>query len=497
MLAGGYLALGLTVVQGVVMVPLYLRHIGPGMYGAWLASGDLLGWLSLLNMGVAGVVTQRMAAAHGRGDRPVLGAYYGTGLLVQAGLVAVLMALAAAAAPFIPGWLGLHGAQARLLSGCFAGAGVATGLGIMATLAGTLPLAVQRMAFNVAATLACTLAGVAVTLWLLLTGGGLWALVWGMLARNGLLLLALAAHAAAVMRREGTRARVRAPVLRDLGSLAGSTLLTMLGNTAAGRCDALLVAVVFRPELATVYVLTRRAAEIVSMFLARIGGSVYPGFAHLVGSGRLPRARQVLAQVDRGYLAAGALCVALYMALNRTFMELWVGPAQYGGHLLTVLLGLNVLLVGRAALITYLLGGSGQIRQSARIIFAEAVVRVAAMLALLLLLGMPGMPLAGIATTAVSAAVALAWLRRRLEGRAGAGMARAGGRPAYALLLAGGALAGGERWGASWPGFLAWAALFGLGGTALLLALDPSARAFAAEGLRAMRVRGAARDGAA
>jgi O-antigen/teichoic acid export membrane protein len=490
MLAGGYLSLALTVVQGLLMVPLYLRYIGPGMYGAWLASGDVLGWLAMLNLGIAGVVTQRMAAAHGRGERQVLGEYYGSGMLVQAGLVTMLAGLAAAAAPFIPGWLGIQGEEARVLSRCFAIAGVATGLGIMSTLAGTLPTAVQRMAFNAAANLACTLIGIGTTLWMLLAGYGLWALAWGMMARNGLLLLALAGHALLVMRHEGTRMRVRVPVLRDLASLARSTLLTMLGNTAAGRCDALLIAVVFRPELATVYVLTRRAAEIVSMFLALIGGSVYSGFAHLVGSGHLARARRVLAEADRGYLAAGALAAALYMALNRTFMELWVGPAQYGGHLLTVLLGLNVLLVGRAALITYLLGGSGQIRQSAHLTFYEAVVRVAAILALLLAIGIPGVPLAGIATTAVSALVALRWLGRRLESPAAEGTMRTSAAwPAYAILLAAGAAAGGERWSASWAGFVAAGAVFTVAGAALLVAMDPAARALAAGGVRALRPR--------
>jgi O-antigen/teichoic acid export membrane protein len=494
MLAGGYANLALLTVQGLVLVPLYLRYVGSELYGAWLASGDLLGWLALLDMGVAGVVTQRMAAAHGRGERAELGEYYATGLAVQAVLVAVLTALAAAAAPFIPGWLGIHGPDARLLSACFAVAGIATGVGILATLVASLPLAVQRMGFYTAASLASTLAGLVVTLWGLLSGAGLWALVWGMLARSGLLLLSVGAYAAGVLRHEGARLRVRMPVLRELGSLGGATFLSMLGNTAVGRCDALLVAVVFRPELATVYVLTRRAAEIIAMFLARVGGAVFPGFAHLVGAGQLPRARQVLAQVDRGYLAVASLALALYMALNRTFMELWVGPAQYGGHLLTVLIALNVLLVGRAAVIVYLLGGAGDIRRSAHVIFAEAVVRVGATLALLYLLGVRGVPVAGIVTTIVSAQVAMGMLARRLQAPPAERRWRIGsGWPAYALLLAAGALAGRGRWAHSWAGFAGWSALLGAAGLALLLALDPAARAFAVGRLRALRpARGAA-----
>ena len=493
MLAGGYANLALLTVQGLVLVPLYLRYVGTELYGAWLASGDLLGWLALLDMGVAAVATQRMAAAHGRGDRAEVGEYYATGIAVQAVLVAVLAGLAAAAAPFIPGWLGIHGPDARLLSACFAVAGVATAMGILATLVASLPLAVQRMGFYTAATLASTLAGLGATLWGLLAGAGLWALVWGMLARNGLLLLAMSAYAGAVLRREGARLRVRLPVLRELGSLGGATFLSMLGNTAVGRCDALLVTVVFRAELATVYVLTRRAAEIIAMFLARVGGAVFPGFAHLVGAGQQARARQVLAQVDRGYLAAGSLALALYMALNRTFVELWVGPAQYGGHLLTVLIALNVLLVGRAAIAVYLLGGAGDIRRSAYLIFAEAVVRVAATVALLYAFGLRGVPLAGIVTTVASAQAAFVWLGRRLQAPPAGRRWRVGsGWPAYALLLAAGALAGRERWADSWAGFAAWSALLGAAGLALLLLLDPAARAFAAGRLRALRPGGAA-----
>jgi peptidoglycan biosynthesis protein MviN/MurJ (putative lipid II flippase) len=177
-------------------------------------------------------------------------------------------------------------------------------------------------------------------------------------------------------------------------------------------------------------------------------------------------------------------------------MELWVGPAQYGGHLLTVLVGLNVLLVGRAALLTYLLGGSGQIRRSARIIFTEAAARVAAALALLFAVGMHGMPLAGMLTTAVSALVALAWLRRRLEGGAPS-MHPLAAWAGYALLLAGAAWIGGGRLAGSWAGFAAWAAALGLAGAGLLAALDPAARAFAAGGVRALRLRAAARGGEA
>lgn len=478
MLLGGYANLLLLVVQGLVLVPLYLRYLGSATYGAWIASGDVLGWLAVLDMGVAGISTQRMASAHGRGDHRTVGDYFGTGVLVQALLVGILALLAVLGAPWVPGWLGLHGPEARELSACFAVAGVATGLGLLGTVIGGLATSTQRMVFVSLATFAAGVAGLAVTLGLLWSGYGLWSLALGMLARSGFLVLALGGHAVYVLRHDlGVRARVRWQAAREFFGLSGIAVLTMLGNAAVGKSDAVLVALFFGPVAVTPYVLTKRAADLLSMFLARIGGAVFPGFAHLVGSGNPGRAAQVLGQVGRIYFAAAVPTVALYLALNRSFVHLWVGADQYAGHLVTLLVGVNVLIVGWAALVLYLMGAAGRIAASGLSIFGEAVARMALALSLLAAWGVPGLPLAGVLSSAVAAFLAWRFMYRTLGAP----------RPRLVLrelalctaLLAAGAAAGTVRWGTTWRGFALWGALFGAVAAAVVLAFDPAARGFA------------------
>lgn len=488
MLVGGYANLLLLVVQGLVLVPLYLRFLGADTYGAWMASGDLLGWLAVLDMGIAGISTQRMAAAHGRGEPRTVGDYFGTGVVVQLLLAGALMLLALAGAPWVPGWLGVKGAAAGELSACFAVAGVATGLGLLATVLSGLATSTQRMVFVNLATFAAGLAGIGITLALLVAGKGLWALALGMLVRSGSLAIAVGAHALFVLHRDlRTRARVRWEVAREFFSLSGVVLLTMVGNAAVGRSDAMLVALIFGPVAVTPYMLTRRAADLLAMFLARIGGAVYPGFAHLVGSGDHARAARVLGQVARVYFAAAVPTGALYLALNRTFVELWVGQGQYAGQLVTVLVGLNVLVVGWGALILYLLGATGSLRASGLGIFAEAVVRVGLAISLLVTWGVPGLPLAGVATSAAAAWIAWGWLHRRLGAPRPALVPRQ--VLASAVLLAAGAAAGAVRWGTTWPSFVGWAVLFGVLAAGVVLLAEPFTRGYAARLL--VRLRGA------
>ena len=60
-------------ITGIIMVPLYLRFIPFEVYGAWLASGNMLAWLSTIDPGLTLVLQQRIAAAYGNQDFKAIG----------------------------------------------------------------------------------------------------------------------------------------------------------------------------------------------------------------------------------------------------------------------------------------------------------------------------------------------------------------------------------------------------------------------------------------
>jgi hypothetical protein len=51
--------------SGLLLVPLYLEHIPIDLYGAWLASGNVLTWLTVIDPGISTVVTQRVGKSFG------------------------------------------------------------------------------------------------------------------------------------------------------------------------------------------------------------------------------------------------------------------------------------------------------------------------------------------------------------------------------------------------------------------------------------------------
>src|ERR1700687_510821 len=105
--------------QAVLLIPLYLAAVGPKLAGAWLASGEILVWMQAMDLGIPNLMIQRIAAAHGRGDRRDGARWFASGLLVL-GLVSAVIALAGVLISLsLPSLLGVVGPEAEVLRGCF------------------------------------------------------------------------------------------------------------------------------------------------------------------------------------------------------------------------------------------------------------------------------------------------------------------------------------------------------------------------------------------
>jgi O-antigen/teichoic acid export membrane protein len=417
-LTWGNLTLVVTVAQGLILVPLYLRFLGVRLYGAWLGSAGVVGWLGLVDVGVASLMIQRMSAALGRDDRREAGQYYTTGLLVQVGVAVVMAAAALGMAAHVPGWMGVALEDTRTFELCFLGAAIAGAITVINNAVSGLAFALQSPALPTIAGALASLLGFAVTGAILFSGYGLWAIAWGMLARSGALLAANAAFAGVLLgRRIPLRLAPSRAVVRDFARLAPPMLAGSAASAVGGRTEPALIAMMLSPELAAVYSLTRRAADVAGMILSRIGAAAFPGFAHLVASRDRSRAPAVLAEVRAGFGAAATLMLGTFVALDRSFVSLWVGSRQFGGLPLVVLVAGAVFISSRNGIMSYLFGATGEIARSSLVIGLEAVVRIALMAALLSALGLLGLPLAVLVTGAVMAFVLGRLMSERLGGR--------------------------------------------------------------------------------
>ncbi|MDR2410363.1 MAG: polysaccharide biosynthesis C-terminal domain-containing protein [Bacteroidales bacterium] len=81
------------VCTGIFLVPLYLSCIQKDLYGYWLATGNILNWITLVNPGFADVLMQRVAYNYGRNRMDLVGKFSFWGLLLTV-IVSFLVFLA-------------------------------------------------------------------------------------------------------------------------------------------------------------------------------------------------------------------------------------------------------------------------------------------------------------------------------------------------------------------------------------------------------------------
>jgi O-antigen/teichoic acid export membrane protein len=401
----------LTVARNIVLVPFYLHFVSLAEYGAWLATGATILQLLVSDFGLAGVLMQRSAALHGAGESTRLGVLMGSGMVAGLLLATVSLAIGAAVIPLLPQMSGLAPAESTTVTHCLYLAVFAGALGIIAAIAQGLVRSLQRGAAAGAIALAAEVLNIALSAILLFSGAGLYALVWGMIARSLLVATASTLCLLWVCGRELTFAATRSEV-RSLFADTGTSLIAALAMKSLTQLNTLLVGVVLGPTSAAAYGLTVRAHETLSVFLGQMNAAFAPGMAHLWGSGNTARFRVLLSHLVSGSALLAGLGAIAVICANASFVNLWVHRGVFGGQTTSILMGLAVW-ISQIGYVGYdALYALGKFKVIARTFVAAAVLHVT-LLACLLRLGIEVVPLVTLLTSSVWGAVF--WRRVGME----------------------------------------------------------------------------------
>ena len=388
-----YATIGLTVINGVVLVPLYLHFIEQKMYGAWLATGNIVGWLSMVDIGLGGLVRQQSAMTYGSGNKDMTGKVIGTGsvMLVIMGIIPGLVGLGLAG--FIPKMFKMSGAEAHTLSLSF----VLVALSVSTLIMSGGPTAAQQglqrnISFSIIYISGAVL-GIVVTVACLYRGYGVLAIPLGLLARNILWFFAFWTYLIVVCKWLGIHLRVARSELGRFGSLTCWTLLNRLAYGIFFNCDTFVVGLLMGVELTPVYSLSTRGWDMLSMLLTRIGTAFMPGLAHLYGEGQAAKLRAISRRLLQTVGWTTALGVGACLCFNSSFVSLWVGRKYYAGNLFNFVMAASLTASIFTFTINQVLFAANNIKGTSLVGMIQYLARGGLLVFLVWLIGYAGGPL--------------------------------------------------------------------------------------------------------
>ena len=416
--AGSTATTMLVSIQALVMMPLYMLHIGPTMYGAWLATGEMLVLMLAFDMGIPNIIIQRIGAALAISDKKAIGAYFGTGATILCAFAVGLGLVLAMLAPFVPSWVHLRGTEAQLLQNAFLLGIVSICLMLVNFIFQGLSRGLQETTTINVSSFVATLVGFVTTFLLLLNGLGLWSISIGVTVRAVLTLLGSFYFLLFRVDNE-IRASVRydREIAKEFRSLSPPMFVAGVSYGFMNNSQVLLAAILLGPEKATIFGLTRKAADVARNVLDAVGNASYGGFANLFASGDKMRSQSVYREIIAIYLAVGLALMCAYTATNPSLVGVWVNKEMFGGTTLTILIALSTLIGGWSYLTLSLYRSTNQHKAVSSALLIECLCRLPAMVGFLLLFGLPGLPLGTIATGLVSGLWAHFRIRNLIESK--------------------------------------------------------------------------------
>lgn len=436
----GYGRYTVFIFNQLILVPLYLRFIGIETYGSWLASGNVITLLNILDMGFTLVVTQRLATAFGEGDddRFVREVGHSLGIVLAAFLF--LSAITFVLSPWIPGWIKAPATQHAALRWAIVLAGIGAAAQVIALNPWSVLQAWQLAFLCEFSLLLSAVLGLTATVVSLFHGMGVIAFgVGGLVTGISAVGFLLSAVALQWWRRRLPLPRLEFRGSAELFKYSSPVIVSRMALSFVNDGQPVIVSACIGPTAAAILSLTGRIFNGCRTLLEPIIGCSFAGIAHLTGKSDLQseRVRFVLQELFTIVGISAAVMFGLAAALNVSFGRLWVGPERFGGMALTIVICLATIGISTNNILGMVVTALGDVRGPAWISFAVLVIRIPLMIGLLLSIGIIGAPLAAVGSSfAIGSWYLFRLLRRNLSLRTVQALhIVGGGLPALAACL--------------------------------------------------------------
>ena len=274
----------LSIVNGILIIPLYLHYMNSGIYGAWLATGNILTWITMVDPGVSGVLLQKVSSATGRNDKTEIGLAITSGIFISLSLFAVALALGIGFSFFVVDIARIDKIYSNDILSAFRIAVWGSVFYLISHTFSSIILAFQKAKYVGIINNAVTLLQIIVTVTLLVRGYGIYSLAVAALIRGVFIFVSMAAVALYILRQNHIKFNYQLSYLKSFSKIFTYTFGSRLFDVIASNIDLILVSRYLGSSSVTILDLCRRPLKILTGLSNNITISMLPSLAHLYGS---------------------------------------------------------------------------------------------------------------------------------------------------------------------------------------------------------------------
>ncbi len=365
------------IVQGVVLVPIYLSHFPLSVYGAWLATGNIVGILGMLEGGMNMVYSQKLSLLYGQNKLHDFSLIETSGLFITFIILFFFMSIGFILNPFVPSWTHVDIIFHSDIRAAFIIASFAAGFGILKQNLGAIIGSWLDATANGISNVVATIFGILAIVIGLEYNLGVVSIPLGSLV-DGLVGSAYRGIFIYSKNKKNSFPKLEYN-LENVKSLVKDTIPLTFSNIASSivsQSQYLIIANFISPAATAIYAITIKIFTTVTSVIAPIASSIFNSVAYFDIKKDLRKVKDIF---NRTLIIHGSISVALFgivLAFNKSFITLWIGADKYGGDSLTILTFIALFLSYRFSFINTFFLALGFVKRNATSNIFEIFIRL-------------------------------------------------------------------------------------------------------------------------
>jgi O-antigen/teichoic acid export membrane protein len=322
----------IAVVTGFLATPFILHRLGDTRYGIYILVGSIIVQGAHLDLGIRSAVTKFVAEHHARAEFVHLRSLIATALWLYCFLAVIALLLTVVIAPVLPSLFNVPETERNTLVTVTLLMGAQLAISIPGAIPSAILAGLQKFVLSNTISTAWTLASTAITVIILLAGGGLIEIATAgiPLALFMQSLMAFCVFRIAPDLRVSWRGAQRS-LVKTVLSFSASMFIIDVSYSLQTKIDEIIVGVFLPVSLVSPYSIARRLSGVPQLVAERFLSAFLPLSSQLEAEGEFDRLRALYVVGTRITLAICLPLSVTVIVLAGPLLTLWVGReyAQY------------------------------------------------------------------------------------------------------------------------------------------------------------------------
>ncbi|RXJ84870.1 lipopolysaccharide biosynthesis protein [Arcobacter sp. CECT 8985] len=389
---GGYLNTGISITQGLLLLPIYFKFIDFATYGYWVTITSIIAMLGIVNFGIENMVMQRISSSYAKHNFQAVVDYFINSQFLYYIIACILFIIGLVLSFWLQTILSLGDAQLNLLRQVYFIALFTATLTVLSSSVKGFSQALLKPLFGVYSTVFSRIIGIILTVVLLYQNIGLLSIPIGLFVTEILILSSNAIYCFIQYKKLNIKSNLQKNIIFEYLHFSPHFFGFEVGNMLSNKSHPLIITTILGAEMTTAYSVTRKAVEIIDQVVNTFNSSLVGPFSHLVGEGDIEKIKKISIKIISLSFFALMIAFGTYIVTNHLFVSLWINKDIVLSQEIILMMGFGAIAYSMTRLLRNQLFGLNKFKFSSNMILIEGLLFVIFAVFLTDIFGIIGVP---------------------------------------------------------------------------------------------------------